>query len=179
MGIVFEAPEPVLAIISMELNRLLSHIFQPEFEIEILPFGLGHQSVWGVQSVDNDHFRGEIYTTMSDDWAYCPRYPKEPQVSSASFNFRLDGDGVWVVDVISGRNTPHTFEDPRFFEQVLDHIFYNVDFLLREVQVRFEWVISQQGVDPDFDEYGDVSGRLAVLKEKRKLFGERYRSVEI
>lgn len=168
----------VLDVVTVELEEFLRQIFEPDIQITSYPVRSGSMSPWGAVEIGSSHSKCQICTKYDDKWSYCPRYPREgPQ--PLSFDFQITGDGVVVQDVITCQYITHTLDNPEVFNQILDHIFYNIDFLLREVQVRFEWVISQQGIDPDFDEYGDVSGHLAVLREKRKLFNERYRSVEL
>lgn len=165
----------VLDVVSIELEKFIRQIFEPDMQIATYPVRSGIISAWGAVEIGYDHSKCQISTTYDDKWSYCPRYSgDDPQ--PILFDLLVSGDGVVIYDTLSGQHITHTFENPKFFENVLDHIWDNIDFMLRIVQVRLEWIVSSQVTIP---ELGDATERLAVLKEKMKLFEGRYRSIRL
>jgi hypothetical protein len=168
-----------LAIIAGEFELILKTIYEPELLISTTFFAENTQTVWGTINTEPDLYQIDVYRGLADgyDWCFCPRQPNtNPNIVLAEI--RLNGDGFSYYDEILRQQCVYSLADPRCFERLLDHVWFDLDCKLGETQCRMEWIVQQQKVSSEFDEYGDIESRLYVLKSKRPLFAQRYKAIK-
>ncbi len=168
-----------LDIIAGEFEALLKTIFEPELLVSTTLFAENTETVWGAIRTDPDMYQIGIYRGLDNsyDWCFCPNQSNSnPNVVLAEI--RLDGDGFVFYNEILRQQCIYQLADPRCFERLLDHVWFDFDCKLSEAQCRMEWIIQQQEMSSEFDGYGDIESRLHVLKSKRPLFAQRYKAIE-